>query len=635
MMSSPNPDQARSSWQAQPYQQFQPQLPNPYYPQPPSNIPYYGHYAPGPVKYSQPYIGEPSPVSFIAELPAPLPPAPPTATPNDQLREDELLAHKLQRLEVADARRKSSSAVSHQHRRPVSMAELSPQHSAPLIHQRSAHTLRPHAQSLSYNASAWIPEPPVPGPDRRSPSSLPEIVVDTPHHNVTRHPSQRENFPIPVLQDQMLVQPSVFSIEPANLSSYLEQHRQVPYPPQWVLPPVVSTLYSFQGGKVESSSTWLDTPDTCSWRTTRPVDYAYNPTPPSYMFRFKSSSGSFRSPKLTWTMNGPEELSNATDKKTKTRPNTWTYELKLDQKTHLRKSEVLSHGKLKAILTTYVHASNYDSLRFIGPDGRAYMWVSSSRVSSIGGSRYDTIRHALFVATGNVPDPLYGQIVADHTFWDGYVDHNERHGGTQCNGCEKEPIQGLRWRCRTCASHDVCDTCHTLASDGQFGASMLPTCDLSLVNLPDEALYIRSSTVDPSLVVATLQVLKDWEKDTFRNEKKVNISGFLASEEAARKCDLGAMSYWKAGDWGKNSREAHACGTRVKAHEIINSVELAAGGSGRMGGVAFSLGGNAALSGRGAGHGGGMTHLVGGDHGGGSGGDSGGCGGGGGGGGGS
>ncbi|KAF2853347.1 hypothetical protein T440DRAFT_374570, partial [Plenodomus tracheiphilus IPT5] len=169
----------------------------------------------------------------------------------------------------------------------------------------------------------------------------------------------------------------------------------------------------------------------------------------------------------------------------KARPNTWTYELKMDQKTRMRKSEVLSHGKVKAVLTTYVHASNYDSLRFIGPDGRAYIWVSSSQVSSIGASRYDTVRHALFVATGHIPDPLYGQIVADHTFWDGYVD-------------------------------------------------------------PSEALYIRSSTVDPSLVVATLQVLKDWEKHTLREEKRDDEKGFLASQEAARKCDLGAMSYWKA-----------------------------------------------------------------------------------------
>jgi hypothetical protein len=169
----------------------------------------------------------------------------------------------------------------------------------------------------------------------------------------------------------------------------------------------------------------------------------------------------------------------------------WAYDLKLDPKTNLRKSEVLAHGgpNAKAVLTTYVHALNYDSLRFIAPDGRAYMWVSSTKLSSINGSRYDTLRHALFVAAGNIRDPLYGHIVADHCFWDG--------------------------------------------GDGGTAA---------------EALYIRSTGVDEALVVATLQVLKDWEKVTLRAEKRAHGTAFKKSEEEARKCALGKRAYRRAGD---------------------------------------------------------------------------------------
>jgi hypothetical protein len=167
----------------------------------------------------------------------------------------------------------------------------------------------------------------------------------------------------------------------------------------------------------------------------------------------------------------------------------WAYELKLDPKTNLRRTEVLAHGgpKAKAVLTTYIHAINYDSLRFIAPNGRAYMWVSSTKLSSINGSRYDTLRHALFVAAGNIPDPLYGHIVADHCFWDG--------------------------------------------GEG-----------------PDEALYMRSNAVDEALVVATLQVLKDWEKVTLRIEKRAHGKAFAEAEEEARQCVLGKRAYWRAGD---------------------------------------------------------------------------------------
>ncbi|KAI8933493.1 hypothetical protein NX059_009231 [Plenodomus lindquistii] len=114
------PHQARPAWSAQSNQQPQIQQPGAHYPQvaqpPSSSDPHFGYY--GQVGYSQPYMATTSPVPFIAELPAPLPPAPPTVTPGEQLRQDELFAHRLQRLEVADARRKSSSALSFEHQRP-------------------------------------------------------------------------------------------------------------------------------------------------------------------------------------------------------------------------------------------------------------------------------------------------------------------------------------------------------------------------------------------------------------------------------------------------------------------------------------------------------------------------------------
>jgi len=255
-------------------------------------------------------------------------------------------------------------------------------------------------------------------------------------------------------------------------------------------------------------------------------------------------------------------------------------------------SEVLSHCKEKAILTTYVHASNYYLLRFTGPDGN-HMWASSSKVSSINGSRYDTIRHALFVA-GHIPVPLFGEIVTDHTFWDGFIDQNKVHFGIQCDGCQSKPIIGIRWRRRHCARHDVCEPCRALASNGQSVASTLPTCDFSIVNLPDEALYIRPATVDVNLVVSTRQIMKDWEKDTLRHGKKSSIKGFLASEEAARKCDLGVMSFWKASDSHKNSAQGQRHGTKVKAHAMAKLLGQTSATLEKRGDTAFSIAGIAA-----------------------------------------
>lgn len=179
----------------------------------------------------------------------------------------------------------------------------------------------------------------------------------------------------------------------------------------------------------------------------------------------------------------------ATNKTPKSQLPSWQYELRLDSATGIRKHEALSAGGKRAILTTYVHASNYDSLRFIGNDGKAYQWVSQVPVGYAKGARYDTLRHALFVARGSIVDPLYGELVADHTFWDGF-------GGKG----------------------------------------------------PDEALCIRSADVQVALAVASLQVLKDWHRRTLRGYREKDAEGFAQAECLARGEELGKLSHWRGSD---------------------------------------------------------------------------------------
>jgi hypothetical protein len=496
--------------------------------------------------------------------------------------------------------------------RPVSMTVPELHNGSPQLHQVSS--LSPLLQPTSTNASTSpIPWGPASFGARNTlptPSSLPEVAVQP--RSFSYDPAN--DFPIPVIQDQQPpVNLSKVWTNPISLPAYLEEHRQVPYPPTWRPPPVMATFYASNGSKALPGSDWLSQQESFTWRTIRPTEHAYNPAAPSYTFNFTNKAGSFRDPKFSWSMLLPEQPTDPKKKVSKSKQTAWTYDLRLDKNKGVRKSEVLSHGKDKAILTTYVHAQNYDSLRFIGPDGRAYMWVSSSRVSSTNGSRYDTIRHALFVEMGQIKDPLYGEIVADHTFWDGYVDENEVHTGIKCDGCQKQPIKGRRWKCKTCHHHDVCEECRKAILSGGFGPAMQQACDLSLVCLPDEALCIRSASVDPALVVATLQVLKDWERHTMREEKKKDPSGFMASEDAARKQDLGIMSYWKASDWDKKEKKNTAnekMGTVVKARSTEAIFE---GPSSALGGLVDA---GFALAGHGT-HGGGGHSAGGGDGGGG------------------
>ncbi|KAF2864659.1 hypothetical protein BDV95DRAFT_508970 [Massariosphaeria phaeospora] len=555
-MSSPNPNQQYqySAYLGQSYHATPP-YPDDRYPKPHNQSnPHLAYYSGYSTDYAQPQYGTAAPIPIIAELPAPLPPAPATSTPNDQLNHDQLLAHKLQQTELEEVRSRSNSLSLH---RPHSTFELS----APASPQ-------PRQGSMSVSSSSVVPF----GPDSfgQPPDVNPNSPL-APQLPFTRQTTAR--LP-PAPRD------------PPSLSAYLEYHRQVPYPPQWVLPPVQATFYGYFHHT--SKSDWLDVPESQMWRTVRYSENARNPTLPTFKLGFKTAGGTFRDPRFSWTMSFP-----TTGKKKKLQSPPWNYNLRLDKDTNMRKTETLQPPKGPELLTTYVRASNYDSLKFVGPDGHNYMWVTHAPTSSINGARYDTLRHALFVSTVPNQNPLFGQIVADHAYWDGFIDTRELHPGTNCAGCKTTPITGLRWKCRVCTDHEVCEPCRL------SNTSIKPECSFTLVSLPDEALHIRSPTVDTALVVATLQILKDWEMHSLREQRKKDPKGFERSVELARWGDLGRVRYWRYTDFeGKGGGEQH--GTMVKAREGIKMA----------GEVTVALGETAAA-------------LAGGDHGGGTGGSGG------------
>ncbi|KAF2677595.1 hypothetical protein K458DRAFT_159499 [Lentithecium fluviatile CBS 122367] len=592
-MSSPDPTrQYPFGGFAGPYQLPPAQYPDNPHPQGyPYNYQALGQRPPSVVNYIQPHYGTTAPVPPIAELPAPLPPAPPTSTSQQQLTEDELLAHKLQQMEVEEVRRRSSSNLSHRPSQSVLGSPPSPQ--IPQGHlQQPGSTTRPHIRSVS-SLAPWGPNSFGPPPSQPTPSLLPEVVAG-PRPVSTAVPRAS----VPVLHPTTHLPPP--PVDPASLAAYLDQHRQVPCPPQWVLHPPIMTFF---GSFVHAPKTdWLDIPVSREWRTVRLSENASNPTLPSFSFSFKIKGGSFRDPQYTWTM-APAATKG---KLRKAYPSNWSYQLKMNPASGLRKSELLFTPQMKQLLTTYIHARNYDSLRFVGPDGRLYLWVTHAPLSSTNGARFDTLRHALFASTHGRHDPLYGEIVADHTYWDGFVDHNEVHSGISCNGCGAVPINGLRWKCKSCVDHDICEPCRLAKT------SLLPTCTFTLVNLPDEALNIRSPTVDPALVVATLQILKDWELQTIREQKRADPRGFEATESAARKTDFGRISHWRSTDFAQKGAPAdvEVHGTVVKMRELSRTVAEVAnvlstiGDAVNAGSIGDGVGSAAGDSGGGSGGGG-------------------------------
>lgn len=539
-------------------------------------------------QYIHSFYGALGPPPVIAELPAPLPVAPPTATPEKQLTEDERLARKLsapdrqvmedeelakhlQQLEVQEARSRSNSNISQQ-QRPVSMALPSPQWTPSLAQQRSSRSLRPHSQSIpmdthrgpglvqqqsvqslrphSQSLSSDIPWSPgsfgSPPQVQQRYSLLPEVVSEQlPKLPLRRQPSTAmSNLPEVVVghSPPIVEAPS----DPVALAAYLEEHRQVPYPPQWRLGPVVKKYHARTS--ITANLNWLDTPESSAWLTHRRSEKFADASPAAYTFNFKRIGGKYRDPRFSWVMQ-----CNDAESEPKKRQSMWAYELRLDLRSGVRKTEILNPGGGKTnILTTYVHAPNYDSLRFVANDGRSYLWVSHMPLSSSSGRRYDVLRHALFVANSTNIDPLYGDIVADHTYWDGFDCDTRIHKDIMCMECQTKPIVGQRWNCKTCPDHNICGLCHSCGAHN----SIEPGCKLSLTCLPDETLTIRSPTVSHALVVASLQVLKDWQKDQIRKDRSKDPWGFMQTEEAARQHDLGRLSYWRGSDIGRKDLDA-------------------------------------------------------------------------------
>jgi hypothetical protein len=260
-MSSPHPNQhPHQGWISNNYQQ----------PPPPQSLHdrYSQGYAPRqsyhppfpsqPAQYVQPYYGNTSTTPVIAELPAPLPPAPPTTTSEEQLKRDQLLSQEIQRLDVAETRRRAVSDITIR-RRPVSMAPPIQQNAFPQLHQVSSMSLLPQSTTMR-PVSMTVPEPhngspqlhqvsslspllqptstnastsPIPwGPASfgarntlPTPSSLPEVAVQP--RSFSYDPAN--DFPIPVIQDQQPpVNLSKVWTNPISLPAYLEEHRTIP-----------------------------------------------------------------------------------------------------------------------------------------------------------------------------------------------------------------------------------------------------------------------------------------------------------------------------------------------------------------------------------------------------------------------
>lgn len=532
-----------------------------------------------PPAYSQAPFGQPA---GIAELPTAQPPAPLTSTPAEQLSGDEALAHKLQQMEIKEANGVAHNNILNESPSQASLHSSTSRSTQQLTPQLSVShpTGRPQSHSVSsqFRPESFIQASQLQLSPNASPEDLAPEVDMRPHsYSVTSQPKSESfiqaaqlqlssnarpedlapevviernpsySMPIPVTPIHPTAHLPPLPMNSKSLSAYLEQHRQVPYPPQWALRPIIETYHStFQH---VPKSDWLDPLDQQLWHISRAAD-TQKTVPPAFRLSFKTHGGQIRNPRFSWNMTTPPKInSKGKPEREKT---SWVYNLKLDMRTNMKAEETLMAPNGRYVLCAYVHASNYDSLKFIAPDGRAYKWVSHTCISSLNGNRYDAIRHALFRSTqrGTKQDPLYGEIVADHCYWDGHIDASEEHNGIRCNGCDAKPLTGLRWKCRHCRDHDVCESCRL------SGKSVNPKCEFTLVSLPDESLYIRTTDVDVSMVVATLQVMKDSEKMTLREERRKHSTSFSACVEQIRMSDLGRMSYWRSSDFeGKDASD--------------------------------------------------------------------------------
>jgi hypothetical protein len=95
-----------------------------------------------------------------------------------------------------------------------------------------------------------------------------------------------------------------------------------------------------------------------------------------------------------------------------------------------------------------------------------------------------------------------------------------------------------------------------------------------MVSLPDEALYIRDPNVDVAMVVATLQVLKDWEIHSLRRQKLRDPQGFSASVDKIRKGDLGRVRYWRNTDFDGSGQGDQVNGAVLRMRDCMRGIDV-------------------------------------------------------------
>ncbi|KAF2493937.1 hypothetical protein BU16DRAFT_619138 [Lophium mytilinum] len=373
-------------------------------------------------------------------------------------------------------------------------------------------------------------------------------------------------------------------VDPKELVNYLEEHRQPPIPQTWHLPPPTSSLYGTFHPCVDSD--WADPLGAQEWSSLRTVVQQKSPKhAPLFYIKMEQKGGHIRDKKYCWTMSSPS--SNA--------KSLWSYTLTRNRKTDAVLSETLTNPYGVQIHPKFEATGEYASLTFKNLDGTSYEWRSSARVSSLNGARWDTVRHALFCNNA---------IVADHVFWDGFVDEQEIHKTATCDGCKTKPMVGIRWKCKTCLDdHDVCNPCR------QTGQSVKPSCTWRIKGaLPDESMNIRMQGLDIGMAAATLQVLRDWERHLLREEKAKNPVEVAHAETLAGTQPLGMISYLKAKDL-KNGKSANA-ELNSALHRFNHGVELggqlqnmSAGDGGGIGGDGGGGGGGGGGDGGGGGGG--------------------------------
>lgn len=201
----------------------------------------------------------------------------------------------------------------------------------------------------------------------------------------------------------------------------------------------------------------------------------------------------------------------------------WTYTVETDRKTNKIKVESLTAFKGKSVPMEFTHGPKFDVLKFTSPtDNKSYRWQTNHPISTIYPSRLDTQRFALFG-----PDSHYKQecIIADFTYWDGHID------------------------------------------------------------MPEDALTIRTESLDHSLILATFIVLLDRQRTIMREEMLRDPEGVAKTERIARLHNTGQLTYWQAADFGVtaqtgSSNEGAKKSSRITNKDVNSALKLAKAGLG-------------------------------------------------------